>query len=126
MGDTGLYPGGGDEGFFGAVVGAVFFVNDVAVDEPPAEGFVAVDVFGAVVVFGADVEDVLLFVNDVDVEGDAEVLVRAAVFLSPTTLSGSGIGVALHPTKASAATLSAEGRFSGERCLQSANARVPM
>ena len=45
---------------------------------------------------------------------------------APTLREGVPMGVGLQPSKASFATVSAVGRFSGERYLQPANARAPM
>ena len=131
--DLGGGGGGGAVGRGGG--GGVVFVNE---DAPPevdgrvpvdAEGRVPVDVEGRVPVdfVKEDVPDGAegLVVLGLDVPDDVPLAFLAAA-LDATVRVGIPSEILLHPANASDATVSAVGRFSGERYLQPANARAPM
>ena len=123
--DLGGGGGGGAVGRGGG--GGVVFVNE---DAPPeVDGRVPVDVEGRVPVdfVKEDVPDGAegLVVLGLDVPDDVPLAFLAAA-LDATVRVGIPSEILLHPANASDATVSAVGRFSGERYLQPANARAPM
>ena len=124
--DLGGGGGGGAVGRGGGG-GGVVFVNE---DAPPeVDGRVPVDVEGRVPVdfVKEDAPDGAegLVVLGLDVPDDVPLAFLAAA-LDATVRVGIPSEILLHPANASDATVSAVGRFSGERYLQPANARAPM